>query len=465
MNTKNNSEVAKRVRNFKLKGIDEQPNMKQTIESTSAEEAVLGAVLINPYCFEDIKKILIAGDFWRHRSRWIWQAFEALTKSGTPIDLLTVSTELERSGYYEEAGGSVYLTSLINQVPNSLNAEAYAWTVKEYAKRRRWSNIAQEIVSFAHNVNFPVNDILPSVQGFLSDDELKVVGSNTVVAEVAALNLIEIISSDTPLGLPSGLPYLDQQLGALPKSETILLAGDSTVGKTAFVLQIAETISGNRFDDKGNITKQGKKVLYVSTESKAHTLIARRVCGLAGIEQKQLRAGNLTQAQKDLLNEKIRDYMDLHSGNLFFDDVSVTVRDIERSVAAIEPEFIVVDHLGELVFENDNKTIGLLTGFDALKNIAKKHNAAQIVIHTISADESGMKTEDDIPSFNALGWAKDLRYKADIFLGLYPSKQNTGIVNLERRLLWILKDREGSRLAKIPLRFNTIQQWFTDATI
>jgi replicative DNA helicase len=222
------------------------------------------------------------------------------------------------------------------------------------------------------------------------------------------------------------------------------------VGKTAFSLQIAESLNGLR-------------ALYVSIESRAEMLVARRVCGLAGIEQKQLRAGNLTAEQREMLKSLISDYMAKNSNRLYFDDKSTTLGAVERSIATVRPDLIIVDHLGEIATSGDNKTLGLLENFEHLKQIAKRHNAAQIIIHTINADDATAKAEDEQPSFTSLGWAKDLRYKTDIFLGLYASKQTLDIPNLERRLLWVMKDREGSRYARINLRFDMLRQWFSDA--
>ncbi|MCE7861290.1 MAG: replicative DNA helicase, partial [Chloroflexi bacterium CFX2] len=99
--------------------------------SREAEEAVVGAVLINPEVYYDIAQFLSPDDFYIHRNRWIWEAFIRLHEARTPIDLLTLSEDLERTGQLNEIGGSAYLTSLINQVPTSLNAESYGRIVEE----------------------------------------------------------------------------------------------------------------------------------------------------------------------------------------------------------------------------------------------------------------------------------------------------------------------------------------------
>src|ERR1051325_4852224 len=90
--------------------------------SREAEEAVVGAVLINPEVYYDVAQFLNADDFYIHRLRWIWEAFISLHEQRIPIDPLTVADELERRAQLIESGGRAYITSLLNQVPSSLNA-------------------------------------------------------------------------------------------------------------------------------------------------------------------------------------------------------------------------------------------------------------------------------------------------------------------------------------------------------
>ena len=82
--------------------------------SREAEEAVVGAVLINPEAYYDVAQFLQADDFYIHRHKWIWEAFTRLHEQRTPIDMLTVSDELDRVGQLAELGGPAYLTTLIN---------------------------------------------------------------------------------------------------------------------------------------------------------------------------------------------------------------------------------------------------------------------------------------------------------------------------------------------------------------
>ena len=93
--------------------------------SREAEEAVLGAVLINPEAYYDVAQFLRGEDFYIHRHRWVWEAFGHLNEQRIPIDFLTVAEELDRAGQLAEMGGPAFLSALVNNVPTSLHAEAY----------------------------------------------------------------------------------------------------------------------------------------------------------------------------------------------------------------------------------------------------------------------------------------------------------------------------------------------------
>lgn len=139
-----------------------QPPAAPTIpHSRQAEEAVIGAVLINPEeAFPLACGFLNAADFYIHRHRWVWEAFIRLREKGAPIDILTVSDELDNAGKLAEIGGSAYLTSLINQVPTSLHAEQYARIVAGHAVRVRMITTAGELARLAYDESIDVTTAL-----------------------------------------------------------------------------------------------------------------------------------------------------------------------------------------------------------------------------------------------------------------------------------------------------------------
>ena len=105
--------------------------------SREAEEATIGAVLINEGVFPTVKGIIESpADFYIHRLRWLWESFVKLDEEKNPIDLMTVTDELIKADRVQEIGGPAFITALVASVPTSLNAEHYAQSVRDYAKRR-----------------------------------------------------------------------------------------------------------------------------------------------------------------------------------------------------------------------------------------------------------------------------------------------------------------------------------------
>ena len=132
--------------------------------SREAEEAVIGSVMINPEAYYDVAEFLQVDDYYIHRHRWIWEAFTKLHERRTPIDLLTVTEELDQMGYLGEVGGSAYLTALITNVPTALHAAAYGHIVEENAIRRRMLEAANRVVKAAYEENVTIETAIESAE-------------------------------------------------------------------------------------------------------------------------------------------------------------------------------------------------------------------------------------------------------------------------------------------------------------
>ena len=125
-----------------------------------AEEAVLGAVLVNPEVYYDVSQILHPEDFYIVRNRWVWEVFVDLHERRVPIDYLTVEKELETKGQLFEIGGAAYLTALITQTPTSLHASAYAKMVEETSLRRRMLASANDMARLAFDQHRDIDTLI-----------------------------------------------------------------------------------------------------------------------------------------------------------------------------------------------------------------------------------------------------------------------------------------------------------------
>ncbi len=115
----------------------------------AAEEAVLGAILINSEKYYDVSQLISKNDFYIRRNQWIWQAYMVLIESGQDVDVQTVASELEKQGKLEESGGKVFLYSLASNTPTSMHAESYASIIAEKSIRRQLINASDQISQLA----------------------------------------------------------------------------------------------------------------------------------------------------------------------------------------------------------------------------------------------------------------------------------------------------------------------------
>src|SRR5512146_782694 len=197
--------------------------------SREAEEAVVGAVLINPEVYYDVAQFLSADDFYIHRHKWIWEAFTSLHEQRIPIDLLTVSEELDRVGQLQEIGGPAYLTSMVNQVPSSLNAESYGRIVEGHAIRRRMINAANQIASLAYSESNLVDTVMDEAEkAVFNVSERRLRHDVQPIREVLSdyYDRVDDLAKrpEEFFGVPTGFIDLDRMLNGLNPSDLLIIA-------------------------------------------------------------------------------------------------------------------------------------------------------------------------------------------------------------------------------------------------
>jgi replicative DNA helicase len=277
-----------------------------------AEEAVLGAVMINPEAYYDVTEFLQADDFYIVRNRWIWEAFTRLHDQRNPIDILTVTEELDRAGQLADVGGPAYLTSLINQVPSSLHAEAYGHIIEQNAIRRRMLTAANQIATLAFNQDRSVDSVVDEAEkAIFSLGERRLHHDLQPIRNVMSdfYDHVDELSQRTEefSGIPTGLIDLDRILEGLQKSDLLIIAGRPGMGKTGFLLGVAKTAA----------QQYKKHVAIFSLEMSNEQLAQRLISQETGIDSQRLRSGKLNPDEWPLFTEAIEA---LSSTSIFLDD-------------------------------------------------------------------------------------------------------------------------------------------------
>ena len=204
--------------------------------SQEAEEAVLGAVIVNPNAFLTVASFLNKDDFFFMRHNYIWEALGRLNERKEGVDYVTLAKELQGMGHLELIGGPAYLTQLINAAPSSQNAEIYGKLVERAAIRRKLITAADEIKTLARDEDMTIETVTSEVENRLftvTDRQVKreFVPMNIAVSEY--FDRIEHLMThqEESLGVPSGFRDLDTLLGGFQRSDLLIFAARPGMGK------------------------------------------------------------------------------------------------------------------------------------------------------------------------------------------------------------------------------------------
>jgi replicative DNA helicase len=327
-----------------------QPEV-QAPHSREAEEAVLGAVIINPEVYYEIAQFLQPDDFFIVRNRWIWETFTRLHETRTPIDFLTLTQQLEEHNQLQEIGGAAYIMSLINQTPTSLHAQAYGRIVEENSIRRRMLASANELAKLAYNREQSVDTLLDEAEkSIFGLSERRVRHDLQPIQQVLGevYDRVDQLSrrSEEIYGVPTGLIDLDKLFGGLQKSDLLIVAGRPGMGKTGFLLSVA----------KNAAQKHKKHVAMFSMEMSNEQLVQRLIAQETGIDTQRLRSGKLTDEEWPLFTHAIEVLADTH---IYLDDTpAITPLQLRTKCRRLHMEYeldlVMVDYLQ--LMSSDNRS-------------------------------------------------------------------------------------------------------------
>ena len=384
--------------------------------SREAEEAVVGAVFINPEVYYDVAQFLSADDFYIHRHKWIWESFTSLHEQRIPIDLLTVSNELDKRGQLGELGGPAYLTALVNQVPSSLNAESYGHIVEGHSIRRKMIDAANKIASIAYNEKTNVDDVMDEAEKAVfnvSERRLKhdLQPISNVLSEY--YDRIDTLAKrpDKIVGVPTGFIDLDKMLTGLQPSDLLIIAGRPGQGKTGFLLSIAKN---------AGLTHK-KHVAIFSLEMSNEQVVQRLIAQETGIDSQRLRTGKLQENEWPLFTHSIEVFGDTH---IYLDDTpAITPLQLRTKCRRLHLEFgldlIIIDYLqlmgGDTRTDNRVQEVSYISR--NLKVLARELNVPVLAAAQLS--RAVEQRSDKRPVLSDLRESGSLEQDADIVMFIY----------------------------------------------
>ncbi|GJQ51296.1 MAG: replicative DNA helicase [Anaerolineaceae bacterium] len=388
--------------------------------SREAEEAVLGAVFINPEVYYDVAQFLNADDFYIHRNRWVWEAFVNLYEQRIPVDLLTVANELERRNQLDELGGSAYLTALINQTPSSLNAESYGRIVEGHSIRRKMIDAANKIAAIAYNEKTNVDNVMDEAEkAVFGVSERRLKHDLQPISDVLSdyYDRIDTLAKrpDEIVGVPTGFVDLDRMLTGLQPSDLLIIAGRPGQGKTGFLLSVAKN---------AGLTHK-KHVAIFSLEMSNEQVVQRLIAQETGIDSQRLRTGKLQENEWPLFTHSIEVFGDTH---IYLDDTpAITPLQLRTKCRRLHLEFgldlIIVDYLQLMSGDtrNDNRVQEVSYISRNLKVLARELNVPVLAAAQLS--RAVEQRSDKRPVLSDLRESGSLEQDADIVMFIYRPDQ------------------------------------------
>jgi replicative DNA helicase len=409
-----------------------------TLHSRQAEEAVIGAVLINPDVYIELSEFLQADDFYIHRLKFIWGAFTRLHQRRIPIDFLTVSETLSQSGQLEEVGGDAALTGLLNATPTTLHAEAYGRMVREAAIRRQMLLAANTIATLAYDQSLELPETTEQAVAALEGAVLRETGGALVPLQEAvsqAYDEIDMLSRVSELpGTPSGLPDLDIKLGNFQPGALYILAARPSLGKTSLALTIAL-----------NAARAGKRVAVFSLEMPTLRITNRLLAQVSGLDVQLLDTGKVGADDWPKLVGAVEA---LECLPLFIDDTpAITPVQLKGKLrrlrlAAGKPDLVILDYLqlmrAGVKTENRTQEVGHISR--ALKALSK--DLAVPILAAAQLNRDVEKRASSRPQLSDLRESGDLEQDADVVMFLHRPDEisQNGLQPME---ITIAKQRNG----------------------
>ncbi len=312
--------------------------------STEAEVSVLGAMLQDGTAVLRAAELLTPEDFYLPEHREIFTVMTELNREHTPIDLVTMHSELARRGSLEGVGGLENLMRIMNAVPATANAKAYIDIVREKSTLRKLIAACQKISGECYRQQDPVSDIMASAEKAIFDivmnrtdgEALQPLGK----VSIRAFDMIEELARNhgAVAGVPTGFIDLDNLLTGLHPGELVIVGARPSMGKTSFAMNVAAHASMNH----------GRKVAVFTLEMPREQIAMRVLCSDARVDMQRVRKGTLTSEDWVKLAESLTPMV---AAPMYIDDTAGITPTILRSrcrrlMMDQGLDLIVVDYLG-----------------------------------------------------------------------------------------------------------------------
>lgn len=415
--------------------------------SLEAEQAILGALIIDRDALRRIEGTIRPADFYDPANSLIFSVIQELSAKNAPVDIVTLPDELKNRNVIDKAGGTEYILQLATNTSSTANIEYYTSILIDRSLQRQIIQSANQILALDFSSTVPAEELLDQAeQVVLSISEnikpMNFVHIREIIPEVMK-KLDDSYKQDSPVtGAKTGFYDLDTLLNGLQPSDLIILAARPSIGKTSLALNIATNIA---MDSK-------IPVAIFSLEMSKEQLTERIICSIAEINLQTFRTGNFKKDSEDsTFNKLANSFSTIHQLPIFIDDtpdVSILeVRSKSRRMQAEHGQFVlIIDYLqlmhSQEKVENRVQEISKITR--QMKHLARELKIPVLLLSQLSREIE--KRQDKRPILSDLRESGSIEQDADVVMFLHRGESrsdNRNEIDENQTELVVAKQRNG----------------------
>ncbi|XCP84991.1 replicative DNA helicase [Roseburia hominis] len=411
--------------------------------SIEAEQSVVGAMLMDKDAITTASEIICGGDFYQTAYGVVFDSVVELFNEGKPVDLITLQNRLREKAVPEEISDLEFARDLLTVVPTSANVKYYAEIVAEKATLRKMIKMNEELANACYLANEPVEAIVERAEKQVFELVQNRGSGDFVPIKQVVLNALEKIekaskSKGTVTGIPTGFIDLDYKMSGLQPSDLILVAARPSMGKTAFVLNIAQHVA----------FKQNRTVAIFSLEMSKEQLVNRLFSLESYVDAQLLRTGNLKDSDWEKLIEGAGT---IGRSNLIIDDVpGISVSEMRSKCRKYKMEYnlelIIIDYLqlmsGSVGGRNESRQQEISEISRSLKALARELHVPVIALSQLS--RAVEQRPDHRPMLSDLRESGAIEQDADVVMFIYRDDYyNKDTEHVNEAEIIIAKQRNG----------------------
>lgn len=416
----------------------EDATYKVPPQNIEAEQAILGAILIENTALYKAIELISLNDFYKEAHKKIFLSMIELNEKNEAIDLVTLTEYLRNRNELDSVGGATYLSLLANTVPTAANIKYHSKIVYEKALLRNLINTATEIVSYGYENSRDIEELLDYAENAIfSISEKKIKPSFSAIRDIIkdSFETIEKLSEkkERVTGIPTGFYDLDMLTSGFQSSDLIIVAGRPSMGKTAFCLCIAQHAG----------IEKGQPVAIFSLEMAKEQLVIRMLCAEARVDSHKLRSGFLAKSDWPKLTTAAGR---LSEAPIFIDDTPGTsVLEMKAKARRLKSEhglsLIIVDYLQLMSGRGERRRGGPDTREQEISEISRslKALAKELSVPVIALSQLNRAVEsrqDKRPMLADLRESGAIEQDADVILFIYrdevykQTEENKGVAEI-----------------------------------